>query len=196
MKINILIIILSLIFSVINEDREIIYILDGMSMTYDFDKSKTYLIILPVERPDTGVLKITYYEEYYKGYPRMVDIYEYSNINNFSKYDFKIFDTPYWDFQKGKTFTQYTHRPWQSTTLYLGFEIKFSKDEKNVKIEGYIDKDRTVLIIFLIFISIKILITIIIVIFCCSCKKPETTPLNQSSYPFIQNKISLQYHNI
>ena len=194
MKINILIITLSLIISVINEDREIIYISDGMSMISDFDKSKTYLFILQVERPDRGVLTFTYFEEYYKNYPKMIDIYEYSN-ENYSDYNFKIFDTPYWDFQTGKTVTKYSHKPWHSTTIDLGFEIKFSEDVKNVKVEGYIDKDLTIFIIVFIFISIKICITIFIAI-CCCCKKPkkinEQAPLNQ---PFIdKNQHPPQYY--
>ena len=196
MKINILIITLSLIISVINEDKEIIYISDGMSMILDFDKSKTYLFILQVERPDRGVLIFTYFEEYYKNYPRMIDIYEYSN-DNYLDYNFKIFDTPYWDFQTGKTVTKYSHKPWYSTTTDLGFEIKFSEDVKNVKVEGYIDKDLTIIIIVCIFISIKICITIFIAI-CCCCKKPKKNndqkPLNQPFYSLDQNHQSPQYN--
>ena len=171
MKIIILIIALSLIISVINEDREIIYISDGKSMTYDFYKSKTYLFILQVKEPDFGVLRFTFFEEYYSYYLSYADIYGYSNNDDYSIYDYSTFEICDRDYQTGKTIIEYSHKPWYSTTNYIGFEIKFYEDVKNVKVEGFIDKNISVYIIVFVSIFSLILIAIFIVICCYCCKK-------------------------
>ena len=169
-----------------------------MSKTSDLEKSKIYLFILQVKKPDKGVLKITYFEEYFTDFPSVADIYEYSN-NNYSYYNLKSFDIISWDFQTGKTVTEYSYEPYYTTTTYIGFEIKFPKDMKNAKLEGYIDKDLTVYIIVSIIVSIFIIICIaIFIVICCCCKKPNTindqTSLNQPFYPIDQNQTSPQYN--
>lgn len=197
MKINILIIALSLI-SVINENREIINISDGQSMTSDFYKSKTYLFILQVKNPDYGVLKFTFLEEDYLYYFDRVDIYEYSN-DDFSNYDIWDFGDSEVYYQTGQTIVEYSQKPRYSTTNYLGFEIKFNKDEKNVKVEGRIEKDMSVYIIVFTSIFVIILITLFIVICCYFYKKKNKNnsqnTLNEHFNPNGQNQTSPQYNN-
>ena len=93
MKIYIFII-ASLIVLAINDNRKIIYISEKTYQTYDFYQSKTYLFILQVKKPDNGILKLTFYEEYFSNFPSVANIYEYSNkdYSNFNRYSFVIAD--------------------------------------------------------------------------------------------------------
>ena len=171
----------------------------------DFYKSKTYLFILEVFKPYEGVLKLTFYQEYYSDFPSVAYIYEYS-YNDYSSNNWTNFDIADWDYLEGKTVIEFSYDPYRSTTTSLGFEITFDNDVKNVQIEGYkkyIKEEDFIYDNLIVHILVFILILVIFIIICCvcyycCCKKPININVQNSVsrplYNMDQNQPSPQYN--
>ena len=202
----ILIILLFLFFVSVKTEQQKIYLSPIDKEIFNLSSSTTYLFILEAEAPDMGVLLLTFDKDHYTGYQRYINIYEYSN-ENCSDFNYKksvqALKPSYFD---GKTEIQYSFDVIESTTHYIGFEIKVDTDMENVGVEGttirVISEDDNThpaayYFILIIFFFPIIMCIAVIVTLCYRRKRVRgqiQPQINQSLYPEGQNQPLSQYN--
>ena len=202
-KFLLIIVLLSFIISVKAEQQKI-YLSPEIKETFNLSSSITYLFIIEAKARLMGKLVLMFDQRLYYGYPKYINIYQYSN-KNYTYYNCKNTVKAIPSYYDKETHILYSFRDIESTTNYLGYEIKLDTDMKNVTVIGYkikyLREDDNTDIYYLIlsfFCSFIIMCIAIIVILCC-CRKRNRAyiqpQITQTLSPESQNQPLSQYNN-
>lgn len=193
MKINHLIILLSLFGSILSEEEYII-LSKNEKKTVTLYSTTDYYIFVPATYDQYGGISLTFSSVYSynpdKLYTYECSLSSFSYCSNYVKSSYKS-RTSF-----TKTTLKYSIRASLSTTKYICFVVSPSQSISNVDIEVSDDiLSEAVglaigIILLIIFLPLIICVAIIIVIICCVCKsKPTPIPnpvINQPLYPVNQ----------
>ena len=193
MKINHLIILLSLFGSILSEEEYII-LSKNEKKTVTLYSTTDYYIFVPATYDQEGGISLSFSSVYYYE-PDNLNTYEcslsslsYCSNKSKSNYNRKTIFT--------KNTLKYGKNASLSTTKYICFVVSPSENISNVEIEASNDIYSEAvglaigIILLIIFLPLIICVAIIIVIICCVCKsKPTPIPnpvINQPLYPVNQ----------